>query len=54
MLSSIPSWAKAPIDADSQWGRGAQLSLVNPAHIPSTYGQVNFNYDLIIPKLSMI
>lgn len=48
------AWSAPPIDADTNWGRGAQLSLTNPAHIPSTYGRVNLSYDLILPQLEQV
>ncbi|MAD60827.1 MAG: hypothetical protein CMH49_04815 [Myxococcales bacterium] len=54
ILKAFPAQAAPAIDADSQWGRGAQLSLVNPAHIQSIYGRLNFNYDLIIPDINNV
>ncbi len=51
---SLPASATPPIDADALWGQGAQLSLVNPAHLSPNYGRFNVNYDLLIPELNQI
>ena len=48
--SILSSWTQGftqtPIDSDMTWGRGGQLSLINPSLITPPYSSLGLSYDL--------
>ena len=54
VLSLSSANATPALDADQSWGRGAHLSLINPALTIDPTSSLNLSYDLNTPSLDAI